>query len=437
MTETAKNWRHAMVNPSDRLHYLLTNQLHTDVTFSLPPIPGEEDRRVFHAHKLVLIAASPVFETMFTGPLKEDVVKVEDVGSEAWWILLEYVYTGVLPSGTTTIHTAVELMYAAEKYDLPDLSQKCSELLKSDLTKDNAITIFQAAQLLGDKELETRAEGWVLRNFHKLLEMDTNPTDFVNMTEKNLQHFLSKDELDVLELDLFRGVVKWSEHQVQLQSGTAESKSKCLQSLLPLLRFPLISAEEFSLHIVPSEVLPLEQSVLILQHLSCSKDKRTNLPPLPYSFKPRRSTSKTYCAHFAVRLTDMTYPYVSHILYYDSFEVDTPLQITHLGFPAPDLDDATYDVAIQIMVQSTNTLIYRTNQSVVCKRRQVMRVVFNDETCQVRIEPGILYKVVYKLKADQRIERFPVKSTGGGGNKIVNFRYIAYSCRLIEIGFRF
>lgn len=54
-------------------------------------------------------------------------------------------------------------MYAAEKYDLPDLSQKCSELLKSDLTKDNAITIFQAAQLLGDKELETRAEGWVLR----------------------------------------------------------------------------------------------------------------------------------------------------------------------------------------------------------------------------------------------------------------------------------
>lgn len=94
----------------------------------------------------------------------------------------------------------------------------------------------------------------------------------------------------------------------------------------------------------------------------------------------------------------MTYPYVSHILYYDSFEVDTPLQITHLGFPAPDLDDATYDVAIQIMVQSTNTLIYRTNQSVVCKRRQVMRVVFNDETCQVRIEPGILYKVVYKLK---------------------------------------
>lgn len=89
MTETAKNWRHAMVNPSDRLHYLLTNQLHTDVTFSLPPIPGEEDRRVFHAHKLVLIAASPVFETMFTGPLKEDVVKVEDVGSEAWWILLE------------------------------------------------------------------------------------------------------------------------------------------------------------------------------------------------------------------------------------------------------------------------------------------------------------------------------------------------------------
>jgi hypothetical protein len=33
-------------------------------------------------------------------------------------------------------------------------------------------------------------------------------TDFVNLSEKNLKHFLAKDELDVGELELFRGVVK-------------------------------------------------------------------------------------------------------------------------------------------------------------------------------------------------------------------------------------
>lgn len=83
------NWRHSLTTPTARLHHLLIHQLHTDVTFSLPPSPGEEDRRIFQAHKLVLIAASPVFETMFTGSLKQDEVQIEDVGPDAWWVLLE------------------------------------------------------------------------------------------------------------------------------------------------------------------------------------------------------------------------------------------------------------------------------------------------------------------------------------------------------------
>ncbi len=86
-----KNWRHDLISPCARLHYLLTQQIFTDVSFSLPPSPGEEDRRIFHAHKLVLLSASPVFEAMFTGLLQnqDEQVKIEDVGPDAWWVLLE------------------------------------------------------------------------------------------------------------------------------------------------------------------------------------------------------------------------------------------------------------------------------------------------------------------------------------------------------------
>src|SRR5882757_3994260 len=76
--------------------------------------------------------------------------------------------------------------------------------------------------------------------------------------------------------------------------------------------------------------------------------------------------------------------------WFSRFEVDAPIILTHLGFPAPDQDDACYDVAIQIQVQSTNSLIYQTNQSIVCKRRSVMKV--SCESSVVRLEPGVLYK---------------------------------------------
>lgn len=38
--------------------------------------------------------------------------------------------------------------------------------------------------------------------------------------------------------------------------------------------------------------------------------------------------------------------------------------------------------------------------------------------------------------ADQRIENYPVRSKNSK-SKTVNFRYIAYSCRLVEIAFLF
>jgi hypothetical protein len=75
--------------------------------------------------------------------------------------------------------------------------------------------------------------------------------------------------------------------------------------------------------------------------------------------------------------------------------VDCPISILHLGFPSPDVDDASYDVAVQILVQSTNSLVVQTNQSIICKRRSVMRVTFEQP---IRVEAGVMYKVVYKLK---------------------------------------
>jgi hypothetical protein len=258
--------------------------------------------------------------------------------------MFQYLYTSTF---SATIQNAVELMYAAKKYDLPELTSKCSELLKSDLTEKNAVTIYQAAQLLEDKELEGRAEAWVVRNLHKLMEEES---DFLNLTKDNLKTLLAKDDLDVAELDLFQACLKFvkSIYNIFLEgaginlfclirwSSFSASGTPQLSDILPLIRFPLISPEDFSINVVPTGVLEMEKCVIVLQHLSCSKDKRyievfiinisrvlqllffkrSCLPPLPFSCKPRKNLA--YTAHFAVRLTETVYPYVSHILYYDS-----------------------------------------------------------------------------------------------------------------------
>jgi hypothetical protein len=81
------NWRLSHPTPTAKLFYLLTNSMHTDVTFSL------SDGHKISCHKLMLIASSPVFEAMLTGPLKEEkeetVIEILDVSSECWSLMLE------------------------------------------------------------------------------------------------------------------------------------------------------------------------------------------------------------------------------------------------------------------------------------------------------------------------------------------------------------
>lgn len=82
---------------STKLHQLLLQELHTDITFTF------EDGSFIHAHKLPLIAASPVFEAMLTGPLKEnEAVKIQDTSINVWRHMLQVssvITTGILGNG--------------------------------------------------------------------------------------------------------------------------------------------------------------------------------------------------------------------------------------------------------------------------------------------------------------------------------------------------
>lgn len=80
--------------------------------------------------------------------------------------------------------------------------------------------------------------------------------------------------------------------------------------------------------------------------------------------------------------------------------MDQSISIVSFGFPAPDVDDAAYDVALQVQVQGSSIIIAQTNQSLVVKRRSIICVKVDKP---VRVDPNIVYKVVYKLKVEINI----------------------------------
>jgi len=63
----------------------LRKEFHTDLIFLVGP-----EKKEIKAHKLILSSASPVFETMFYGKLKEEseTIKIPDVDFNAFKIML-------------------------------------------------------------------------------------------------------------------------------------------------------------------------------------------------------------------------------------------------------------------------------------------------------------------------------------------------------------
>lgn len=136
---------------SDRLRLLLVEEKHTDCSFQI-------DGKTLTAHKIILSAASPVFEAMFYGPMAEKrCITISDINANAFKLMLLYIYTDQIETinEPATIDDFMELYYCAEKYLIADLLGQCATLIKSSLNHSNILRALDLAVSLNINNLLT------------------------------------------------------------------------------------------------------------------------------------------------------------------------------------------------------------------------------------------------------------------------------------------
>ncbi|KAJ1382538.1 SKP1/BTB/POZ domain superfamily [Sesbania bispinosa] len=98
------------------------------------------------AHKAVLSASSPVFQSMFHHNLKEkesSTIHIEDMSLESCMALLSYLY-GTIKQEDFWKHR-LALLQAANKYDIAGLKDFCEESLLEDLNSGNVLDMLNEA----------------------------------------------------------------------------------------------------------------------------------------------------------------------------------------------------------------------------------------------------------------------------------------------------
>jgi hypothetical protein len=145
---------------------MLTNQFLTDVTLKV------KDKE-FKAHKVVLAAASPVFEAMFKEGTKEredNYVNIEDMDSDVFEVFLRYLYSGQVDK---LAEMFTDLFTAADKYDVQLLREICMQQMVKNISVDNAVEMLALADRYDVEPVKIQAQNLITNNIADVMKTDS------------------------------------------------------------------------------------------------------------------------------------------------------------------------------------------------------------------------------------------------------------------------
>ena len=141
----------------------------TDVKISITN-SSESPASLFHAHKAILAAKSPVFAKMFELDFQESatsIVTISDISPEVFKELITYIYTGRAPHIQTL---ASSLLNAAEKYQLDHLKALCERQMSYGLQVENAAETLVLAHTYRADQLKKNALMFIIKHRNEVRE---------------------------------------------------------------------------------------------------------------------------------------------------------------------------------------------------------------------------------------------------------------------------
>ncbi|KAF8398059.1 hypothetical protein HHK36_016985 [Tetracentron sinense] len=158
---------------------LLENQESSDVIFD---VAGEK----FYAHKLVLIARSPVFQSEFFDGMEEDKheIVITDLEPKVFKAMLHFIYRDTLieeeelvASSSCCISSvsdtlAAKLLAAADKYGLARLRRMCESYLCKDISVNSVAKTLALADLHHAMELKAVCLKFAAENLAAVMRSD-------------------------------------------------------------------------------------------------------------------------------------------------------------------------------------------------------------------------------------------------------------------------
>ena len=216
------------------------------------------------AHRAVLAAASPFFESMFVGEFSEpegEPIYIEEVDEDTLVAMVDFAYTASIKLTDRNIYFIFE---AAELFQFSGLRAACFKFFKQQMNQSNCIRTWLFAESHNCTELLEAALKFVECNFPDIV----HGREFLEIEQPDIiSKLVSLEDIAITsEEQVYEAVLRWVHYNVsKRKEHTAE--------VFKNVRFPSMS-RDYLMYIVDNEELIKEDPDLLQQvRNECSINK--------------------------------------------------------------------------------------------------------------------------------------------------------------------
>ncbi|XP_043268574.1 ankyrin repeat and BTB/POZ domain-containing protein 2 isoform X3 [Venturia canescens] len=131
--------------------------------------------RVFYGHKIVLVTSSPRFRNMLSSKLCEGnppIVQINDIRYHIFQMVMEFLYHGGCATLKVNQSDVLELMAAANFFQLDGLLRFCEAQCSAMVDLDNIVSTYIHAKVYNAAQLLEYCQGFLLQNMVALMTYD-------------------------------------------------------------------------------------------------------------------------------------------------------------------------------------------------------------------------------------------------------------------------
>jgi len=268
------------------LEGLINNEELSDVCFAISDDETAmqcDEENIIWANRAVLAYNSPVFKAMLYGQMREgnkdnkEPIEITDIPYETFYFMMEYMYTGSMRKVEQGM--CIPVLYAAKKYQLLNLQQKCIDMFLTNVTCSDVYQFINTLSLDNPWSYQDDIRQLCLEFIELNGDDFLKSEQFSKLPKEIVIDIIKSPILSVTsEMNVFDAIMNW----IECYNSRTKSKRKKIKTtdmkkeLFPYIRFTNMTVGDILGKVSSYGIFSSDEILDISRYISLELD---SLPP--------------------------------------------------------------------------------------------------------------------------------------------------------------